>query len=236
VSLLTIVAAASLRVGISEPSTVISNTDENVVRMLALANEEGEELANVYRWQRLCTESTFTSVATESQGVITTLAASDFNYLANDTVWNRTVMRQMHPVTDVEWQLMKARVVSSMPFYFRIRGNTFRVIPTMTAGQTVAFEWYSKNWCSDVTGATTRSAWSVDTDIGILDEGLMKLGLVWRWKRTQGLDYAEDFNAYQLRVQNAASRDGAKQHLRLTTGGSGRLLSNYNVAEGSWSL
>jgi len=232
---LDIIQSVCKRVGLSEPNAAISNTDENIIRLVELANEEGEDLANIYRWQRLCNEATFTSTATESQGAITTLAGADFNYLAADTVWDRSQNRPILPLTDVEWQQMKSNSVTGPYSNFRIRGNNFIVLPTMTAGHTVAFEWYSKNWCASSDG-TGQSEWAADADVGVVDEGIMKLGLVWRWKRTQGLDYAEDFNTYQLRVANAASRDGAKKKLRLSNNEMGRLLSNFNVSEGSWAL
>lgn len=231
---LAIVQNSCLRVGLASPNVAYTSTDENVKRMVALANAEGEDLANIYRWQRLCNESTFTSVATESQGAITTLAGASFNYLASDTVWNRTKKRAMAPCSDIEWQAMMANSVTGPYERFRIRGNTFRVIPTMAAGDTVAFEWYSKNFCQS-SGGTGQSAWAADEDTGVLDEGLMTLGLIWRWKAVQGLDYSEDFETYSVRVANASSRDGAKKRLVLSHSRNFRLLSNYNVQEGSFT-
>lgn len=226
------IQSVARRVGLVAPTAAIGNTDENVIRLVELANQEGDDLSNIYRWQRLCNEATFTSVATESQGSILTLAGTDFNYLANDTVWDRTQNRPVIPVTDVEWQRMKASSVTGPYYNFRIRGNLFVVLPTPSAGHTIAFEWYSKNWCS---GSAGQSAWALDTDVGVLDEDVMKLGILWRWKAVQGLDYAEDFQTYQLRVQNNAARDGAKRKLSLTVTPGLRLMSNMNVSEGSWT-
>ena len=61
---------------------------------------------------------------------------------------------------------------------------------------------------------------SADTDTGILDEELMTLGLKWRWKKSKGLDYAEDFSSYEIRVQKAMQNDGAK--MRIDTSNSER--------------
>jgi hypothetical protein len=231
---LALIQAVAKRAGLASPTVAIGNTDENIVRLVELANAEGDDLANIYRWQRLCREATHTSLATESQGLITAIAGSDFNYLAADTFWDRSQNRQLFPVTDVEWQRMKSSSVTGPYSSFRIRGNELLMLPTPSAGHTLAFEWYSKNWCSSA-GGTGQSAWASDTDLGVLEEDVMKLGILWRWKAAQGLDYAEDFQTYQLRVQNAASRDGAKGRLKLTVGSGGRLLSNMNVSEGSWT-
>lgn len=233
-SLLTLVQGACKRLSLNSPSAVIGNTNKEIIQLLNIANEEGDDLAQRHRWQRLVNESTFTSVAAESQGSMTTLAGTSFGWICNDTVWNRTKNRKMYPVDDVQWQQMKSSGITGPVEYFRIRGNTFRVIPTMTASETVAFEWVSKNWCES-SGGTGQNAWAADTDVGVLEERIMIQGLIWRFKKYKGLDYAEDFQQYEAMVANAIARDGAKKHLR--TGGSltTRFLDRNSISEGSWS-
>lgn len=233
-TILSMAQAAARRLNLSSPSAVIGNTNKEVIQLLNLANEEGIDLAQRHRWQRLLNESTFSSVATESQGAITTLAGASFGWICNDTVWNRTRNRRMFPVDDVQWQNMKSSSITGPDEYFRIRGNLFIVLPTMTASQTVAFEWVSKNWCQS-SGGTGQSVWTADTDTGILDENLMTQGIIWRFKKYKGLDYAEDFNQYEAMVANAMARDGAKK--RLSTGGTitTRFLDRRSISEGSWT-
>lgn len=233
-TILSMAQAAARRLNLSSPSAVIGNTNKEIIQLLNLANEEGIDLAQRHRWQRLLNESTFSSVATESQGAITTLAGASFGWICNDTVWNRTRNRRMFPVDDVQWQNMKSSSITGPDEYFRIRGNLFIVLPTMTASQTVAFEWVSKNWCQS-SGGTGQSVWTADTDTGILDENLMTQGIIWRFKKYKGLDYAEDFNQYEAMVANAMARDGAKK--RLSTGGTitTRFLDRRSISEGSWT-
>lgn len=233
-SLITLVQTACKRVGLPSPNAVYSSTDENVVRMLALSNEGGEEIAQRYPWQRLVNESTFTSAATESQGAITTLAGTDFGWIVNDTVWNRTQMMQWFPILETEWAAMKASSVTGPYPRFLIRGNALRAIPTPTAGHTIAFEWVSKNWCQS-SGGTAQSAWAADTDTGIIDEGLLTADLIWRWKAAQGLDYAEDFRKCEGRIENAMSRDGAKKHLNFHGRRGTRFLTNRSIPAGNFS-
>ena len=87
----------------------------------------------------------------------------------------------------------------------------------------------SKNWCQGTSG---QSSWSLDSDTGILDERIMRAGVIWRWKKANGLDYSEDFRQYESRVANAVAHDGAKK--TLTFGETINIGSN--VPEGSWTL
>lgn len=232
-SLLTIIQATCKRVGLNSPASAIGLTDENVLRMIELANEEGLELSARNRWQNMIRESTHTTLAAESQGLITAIAGTDFNYILNDTIWNRTQNRRWYPVDDTQWQQLKASGITGPNVNFRLRGNYLLANPSPTAGHTIAFEWITKNWCESNAG-TGQSVWSADTDVGRLSETLMTAGLVWRWKASQGLEYAEDFRKYEIQVNDAIARDGAKGHLKMGGGLFSRFYWRNNIQEGSW--
>ena len=201
--------------GITPPASVSGSTDPQILQLMALANEEGQDLSARYPWQNLRQESTFSTVAAESQGSITTLAGSDFRYILNDIMWNRSLLRPVFgPLGPQNWQALKARNVTGPFQQFIMRGNTVRFIPIPPAGQTVAFEWISKNWVTLAAGGTS-STWAADADTGLLDEEIMTQGIIWRWKEAKGLAYAEDYNKYERLVNDQMARDGGKGRLNL---------------------
>lgn len=230
-TLLTLIQRTFRRVGLTAPSAAVGSTEENILRLIELANEEGEELSERYPWQVLINEATLTTSAAESQGAMTTIAGASFAYIQNDTMWNRTTNRRWLPVDDVQWQQMKASGITGPDYYFRIRGGNLIVQPTPTASQTVCFEWVSKNWCTS-SGGTGQSQWAADDDVLLLPAEVFLMGLVWRWKKAQGLEYAEDFRQYEIRAESAMIRDGAKKRINFAGGRSTR----QNIPEGSWSL
>jgi hypothetical protein len=187
-----------------------------VLQLLECINEDGQELAARHNWQVLTNESSFTTVATESQGSILTLAGADFSFVINNTLWNRTQRRPIFgPKSSQQWQELKAQFSSGPWVQYRIRGNNVLFFPTPSAGQSVFFEWCSKNWCTDVTGVTGRSAFTADTDVSKLDERIHTLGAVWRFKQKNSLPYDEDFNSYEAAVADAIGRDGSQPILSL---------------------
>lgn len=214
-SLLTIIQNVAPRIGIQTPSYVYGNQDLMVQRLLGIANEEGRELSKRYDWQALKNVATFTTVATTSQGSLTTLAGSDFDHIINETFWNRTQRRPVFgPLTDQQWEQLTAQQINGPWNQFRIIGGQIWFIPIPQAGQTCAFEWVSKNWVSTSVGGTS-STWTNDADTGRIDEVLMEFGVVWRWKQMQSFDYAEDFNKYERLVEDGMARDGGKPILNL---------------------
>lgn len=205
-TLLSIVRNASDRLGLTRPSSVATSSDQSVLTLLGLAQEEGKALAGRHTWQVLQTEYTFPTVdGTESYAL-----PSGFDQLIKNTVFNRTRRRRMvGDLSPEQWQQTKASLVTMVNPAFRIRGNLFLISPTPNSAETVAYEYISKNWCQSAS-SVGQSAWAADTDTGILDEELMTLGIIWRFKASKGLDYAEAMNNYEIEVGKAIFKDGAR--------------------------
>lgn len=230
-SLLTIVQSAARRIGILKPTAVYTSTDAQILQLLELCNEEGRELA-VKPWQALIKEVSFVTAAAESQGNITTLAPG-FNYILNDTIWNRTQRRPVFgPRAPQQWQQMKAQTLSGPFNQFRIRSNLVLFDPIPTAGENCYFEYLSKNWCTSSDAATARDAWAADSDVSLIDEELMTMGLVNRFRQAKGLEY--DTEAYDARLRDLLARDGTKPVLSLS-GGSDGLPPGVIVPTGDWT-
>jgi hypothetical protein len=197
-------------VGIAQPTTVINNANPNIVAVLNLANKEGAELASRHDWQNLIQQHTFTSVAAEAQpdalpGDAETEPYDRFVYGAE--IWNRTAnQKYAGPVSGRDWQILKQGVSGGVTGWWRIFGNQLNIFPAPTAGQTLALEYVTKNWCESADGVG-RKKWAADDDVGRVPERLMTLGIIWRWRRAQGFDYAEELATYEREVERASSRD-----------------------------
>jgi hypothetical protein len=222
-------------VGVAEPDSVIGSSDQQVKQLIAIANTEGRLLAHRHPkgWNKLIKEVSFTAVGTQSQGVLTTISGSDFDFIVNDTIWNQTTQDRLDgPLSPAFWQMNQAVVTTSPYPDYRIRGGELLLATAPTAGNTLAWEYVSKNWCQS-SASVGQAAWAADTDTGILDEDLMTLGVIWRWLHRNGLDYEEDFNTYEREVSSAVGRDGGKRRHWLDPP-SGLHAHRIRVPEGSW--
>ncbi len=195
---------------VAPPTTVIGNPDPAITKYLRLANKVGKRLMKAFGWQVLRGEKTFTSVATETQ---TAILPDDFDRVVKETFWNRsTPVMISGPVSPTEWQGLKARSYSSTNLpKFAYRGGAILVIPTLAAGQTLAFEYVSKNWCQD-SGGTGQTAWAADTDTGVLDEELITLAVSYAFLVSEGLPSnvaAQEFDDYySMLVKNENPKAG----------------------------
>lgn len=231
-SLLSILQTASAEIGVPSPIAAFGSGNQQTQQMIALANREGRELARDYNWQILVKEGTFATVAAEDQGDILTIAP-DFDRFVNQTFFNRSQQRRVWgPISEERWQHNKAWPVSTIYNEYRLRGNDILFYPAPSAGEAVYFEYVSKHWCQSAAGVG-QAAFAADTDVPILDEDLITLGLIWRFRKAKRMDYGAEFDEYARRRDSLQGRDGSKPTIRLS-----RLYPNIlpseNVAEGNW--
>ncbi len=80
-------------------------------------------------------------------------------------------------------------------------------------------------------GNATQSDWMADTDIALLDEDVIELGIIWRLLRRLGLDYSEELDEYERRADLLVARDGGTATLDLAPYDRLTLVGPYNVPE-----
>lgn len=214
---LQIIQAACKRIGILSPNAAVTGTDQQIIQLVSLAEEEGQELATRFAWEALQVEATFNTVAAQVQTTLTAITTG-FDYIVNDTIWNRTLRRPVYgPKSQQDWQQAKANQINGPFNSFRIIADAINFYPNPVAGQTCAFEYQSRAWVNKAAGGTADT-WTADGDTPKLDGQLMVLGIIWRWKAAKGLDYAEDYAKYERRVSDAMGRDGGKPKLDMGGG------------------
>lgn len=153
--LLTTVKDLAKRLKIPAPSTVIGNTDRNVIELLSLVEETGRDLRDMHDWPELQKEFTFDLVSGQAAYQLPT----DFNFQLFNTHWNRdSTWPLIGPIDPTAWQEYKSGVIASLPRQrFRVKGlgtYQFNIDPTPgagDAGQTLVFEHCHTSWIKPAT-------------------------------------------------------------------------------------
>lgn len=221
------------------PGTVIGNTDPTAVQLLALANREGYDLAQAdganEGWSILRKEFTFPTVVSQEAYAF----PSDYSYIIGQTEWDRTQRWQLvGPATPQEWQLIKSGLSPTGPRRrFRIMRDAASTVnkiylnPVPDTVNTIVFEYYTTQWCAS-SGGTGKTLFSVDTDVPLIDDNLFILGIKWRFLRSKGLPYDDEFDQYETLKQRLMSREAASRPLPLgLTNLNPILLSNANIPD-----
>lgn len=237
-TLLTMCQEVADNVGVDRPTSIVGSNDRAARRLLALANVEGRTLAKK-RWSILHVTYEWTTQA----GVDTYELPSDFESLVSDTAWDRTNYWNMRGgLTPREWGIRRNAIIArtAVRKMFRVMRapsglvrKTFRIDPPMNIAdnEQLVFEYKSNAFCAD-TGGTPQASWTEDGATGILDEGLMTLGLLWRYRKTIGLDYEDDLNEYVLTQESMLAQDGPNRILRPRP--ARVVIGALNVPEGNY--
>jgi hypothetical protein len=164
---------------------------------------------------------------------------ADFRSPVDNTMWDRSRFWSMRgPLSPQQWQLYKSSVIgrASIQRRFRFRRGPnattiFSIDPVPTDnGSQLVFEYVSNAWCESISG-TPQTSWQADTDVGILDEYLIQLGLTWRVLRRKGLAYSEELDEYEREVSKTMSKDGGAAILNLAPNDRLSLIGPYNLPE-----
>lgn len=210
-SLLSIVQDACRHPSLTLPvvTSVIGNTQSHAPALLMAAKEELDSLASRHQWQRLTKENTFTTTATSVQ-VTASAIPSDFDRMINESMFNRTTRRKFWgPLTPEQWQHIESSLITIVDPGYRIRGNTILIAPDPAQGNTVAYEYISRNKTRS-SGGTEQETWQADTDTTIFPEPIVTLGVVWRYRRGKGFPFSNELEEYERRVVEAIMRDGTR--------------------------
>jgi hypothetical protein len=234
---LTIIQDTFDEVGFPRPSSVVSNTDQLARQALALLNRTGKELARDHDWKVMVREHSFATVNGTSDYAL----PSDFDHFVGDTAWNRTDTEVLQgPLSAQSWQRIKSSGLGSGAYGQRWRVkrstsgaivNRFVIDPTPTAVETLVFEYVSTSWLTDTLGTTGKAAVTVDTDLPLLPEHLLIMGLRWRVLAAKGLEYGDQLAEFQSSVRREMARDGGSPKLSLTGRRGSFLLGNHNIPD-----
>nr|CRH05495.1 conserved protein of unknown function [Candidatus Magnetococcus massalia] len=219
-SLLTMVQKATDMIGINRPSAVVNSQDPTIKQLLSIAQVEGTSLSQRGEWAVLTQEASFETVVDQSAYPLKQIAP-DFDRMVGQTLWSRSGQYPLQgPMTPSAWQGGQVNQMAAPFKQFRLRGGDLLIHPTPAAVEQIHFEYQSANWCQSSLG-NGQSSWQADDDTGLLDESLMLLGIIWRFKQAKGFAFQMELMEYEKRVSAAMGRSGGAAVLNLVSHGGG---------------
>jgi len=233
-TLLTICSNVAKEIPVESPVTIYGSSNSTAKLLLACAQKEGRVLAKEFNWLTLVKEYTFTTAnGTADYGL-----PSDFSRLENQTIWDRTNYWEMRgPISPQQWQEYKSSVLGdtvTVRKRYRIRDVSgtvkFSIDPTPDSADDLVFEYVSNAWCES-SGGTGQTAWGADDDVGVIDEYLIELGVLWRMLKRLGMEYADERQEYENQVRIAKAQDGGAPVLNLAARRQTTLIGPWNVPD-----
>lgn len=194
-SLLTVCQALAKNAGMSVPNQIVGNSAREWIEAREFASEAGRELARRVDWGVL---SEIDTLVGDGTNLTFTLPAGFDRLQRGVTVQaGGSIVR---PLTRAEWNTLTPVVGS--PRYFLLEDNRITLWPFLANAATATVGYQSANWTA---GGLEYTA---DDQVAYLDEDLLIMCLIVRWRRQKGMPY-EDFEAeYEAALRDKAGFDG----------------------------
>lgn len=235
-SLLTMIRNVCQEMGMTAPTAILTATDRQTLQMLRLVYRTGEELRARVDWPELLTEADITLATDTPQYAY----PSDLDRVIYETEWKGTdTWPLIGPLSPQEYEA-RVRGISSVTEYdhFIAKGSStaqFTIFPTPDAaddGKHIYFLYQSNKWT--LNSGTASATFQADAATSIIDEGLVELGVMWRYKAQNGMEYQEDKAQYYALIPIKATAKKSARRLSLRGTKLRRFITTANVPEGNW--
>lgn len=222
-TVLSVIQDVCLAVGVTRPDQVFSSTAREHQELASLARECAKMIAydSGHDWTKLKTIGTFTGDgATGSFD----LPADFYRLLRRASMWpSATPSMPYNFIADTDqwfgalqggFGLIGAWTMIGEQVHIRVGGSTGYLGNTNTA----QFYYLTSNYAKDLAGVL-KADFTADDDTFRLNERLLKLALIYRWKQDKGTDYSEALSDFQNTLFEQIGNDGGSK--LITVGGRG---------------
>lgn len=224
--------AASMALVGERPAVFFDASDQFEQEIAALVNFAGREIARSHDWQALTKIATFTGDGVQEEfdkpaDYDRMLLVSDIQQ--NDASW---WWGYRHILDINEFLHLKNRGWGPFPGGWIMYGDKFHFSPAPGASQGATFPYISRNFAVDQNGVD-KPQFTADTDTFKIDEYLLSLWLIWRWREQKKLDYTGDEENFVKAFDEVSAKDAGSKVIRRNWSRVGR----YNaVTAWPWEL
>lgn len=208
---------AAIELSQTEPTSLFSTTDRFAKELRVQANKSAVAIMKAYDWQLLTKRATVTGDGTDMSFPL----PSDYDRMAKKTNLASSASNiDLIKATDLDqWDYFQNHMSTTVPGYWIILGGELQIMPAPGAGVVHSYYYIGKNVASG-----SKAAFTQDDDAFLLPERLLTLSVIWRWRASKRLEYAEDMQNFEIAMAEETSTDKGSRILI-----SGQQRVPYNV-------
>lgn len=218
-TLQSIIQSTCKMVGYPVPVDPAGSTDPAIQQMVEGLNMAGEDMLNLYGWQRL-SKLYEIEIASEYPGQLERSfdLPTDFWQFIDQTQWNvDTRLPAIGPISPQAWQQLRIRMPKVvLTFLWQIRDGKLWIQAPPASAQKLSFYYQSNGWVQDADDPTDYKNYANKNGDTILMDGyLMKLLTRVKWLEMKGFDSAIAMRDFQVNYENRKGNDVGAQVLNM---------------------
>lgn len=204
---------AAVKLNQPKPTSVFSTTDTFAAELLLQAKETAASLLKEeHDWRDLTKLATLTGDATTVAFPLST-NVTDYERMVKGGKLHSLRFRNatFRAARDLdEWLYLNDSLLVGSPGNWIILGGSVQIFPPMPVSDTARFYYISNKVALSAAGVP-KVAFTADDDTFALDERLLYLGIVWRWRADKRMEYSEDMKNYDIATASAMGKDKGNQ-------------------------
>lgn len=218
-TLQTILQSVCKMVGYPVQVDPAGSSDPAVQQMVEALNMAGEDMLNLYGWQRL-SKLYEIEIASEYPGQLERSfdLPSDFWQFIDQTQWNvDTRLPAIGPISPQAWQQLRIRMPKVvLTFLWQIRDGKLWIQAPPATPQKLSFYYQSNGWVQDADDPTDfKNYANKNGDTILMDGYLMKLLTRVKWLEMKGFDSSGAMRDFQVNYENRKGNDVGAQVLNM---------------------
>lgn len=186
---------------------IAANTDATAQQIFAIANTELKQLSKAFTWPHLEQEYLFNTVVDQASYTW----PEDFRVAIFGSVFDTTEYYKVRGSINIEdWNMLKYGLlnqISRETFRLGYSGTepTIELSPPPSSVRALVALYSSKYYAQDIAG-TRKEKYEADSDVSVIPEDLIELGVKWRFRRAKGLDFSAELSEYNSTCKTQFAR------------------------------
>jgi hypothetical protein len=205
-------SACTSGIALTRPTSVFGSSVREMLELAGMVQETAEMIASAYEWEALNRIATISGDGSDEDFDL----PSDFDRMLDKAqLWTAELGTPLSPISDRdEWLGIDIQSFDFVVNAWIKYGGQIHIKPALAAAAEVKY-WYQSNLLVAPNSGANKAEFDTDTDTFRLDERLLKLGLIWKWREMKGLPYAENMADYERALAKRIVQDKGSRIIRL---------------------
>lgn len=199
---------AALECGLGSRSGWIAATDDSARQIVRLLPVIARDLLDRHDWSGASKTADVEPVAEQATWTL----PSDFNRLqrGDNAVYEVSPNRRpIIPIAgDGSWNETTAWGYAGAQRFYRRTGTAIEFYRPLPAGSEVKIAYVSNNW---IIG--NKAEWTDAADVAVFPSGLLRFGIIYRWRKQKGMRYADEQSEYETILARAIGDDRPRRSI-----------------------
>lgn len=214
-SILAICQEAADLAAVKRPEDLFNTSSQQDCIFLSVAKSALDSLLRYGDWQELTKEGVLRTSGHRTQYLLAEVAP-DFYSLLNNTIYVKDgAEKVIGAITPEDWAKEKFFHETSSGIKFKIQNGMIKFLAPPPDGIKIIFQYRSDTICYDAKSLNEKSKITKNDDIPVFDKYLVKLGILWRWLKRNGMDYTEEYAEYERELKKRFASSLAVKDINL---------------------